>query len=299
MTNGAAGIGLFVSRGVNISVPFVFPVKEKVIVSEQFEIRDLLYDMGYFSSYLVLHLTGKEARLFEGKINTLKEIKDDLFPKVYKDDYEYGRPSRGSSYVGEAFVKEYEKDKSCLKKVRYERFLKETDSELNGYLSGSVKLIISGVTEDLAQFKKHTRHSDRIVAQLSGNYTHKPLRDLSGLSWEAICADVSAQKQDMVRNFEDLLAKGQAISGLPNIWKAALEGRGYRLLVEKDFILPGFISDTDSYHLHLKPPPGPHLVLPDAINTLMETILKKSGEIVMVENNVLAAYDHVGLVTRY
>ena len=59
------GIGLYVSDEVYMMVKFPFPVLEKVIVANDFEIRDLLYKTNLSQPYYVLMLIEKNVRLFE------------------------------------------------------------------------------------------------------------------------------------------------------------------------------------------------------------------------------------------
>lgn len=292
-----SGIGLFVSEHIKWSVPFIFPVKEKIIVNDFFELRDILYDHSYVVPYKVLYLTGKEAKLFDGKLNVLQEIGNAYFPRAYEDDYEYSRSSRGSSYMG--FFKEYERDQSEMRKLRYERFIKGADNALSHHLDSNAKLVIAGPENDLASFKKQTRHSDNIVGQLNGNYDHRPRHELSQLAWMALCASVDRQKQELVREFEELAGSREGLSGLQDIWKAVMEGRGATLFVEKDFMHVGFLTAQDDYHLHLTPPKGMHKTLPDAVNVLIKTMLRKNGTVIILENDMLSVWGHIGLITRY
>lgn len=106
------GIGIFISPDVHLTVKFPFPVEEKVKVSSRFEIRDLLYKISYSSSYRVLMLSHKEARMFDGSWGELSEISDHSFPAEFQDEFIYNPPSQSSSYSGYAHVKSFEKDKS-------------------------------------------------------------------------------------------------------------------------------------------------------------------------------------------
>lgn len=154
--HNAAGIGLFVSANIKELVHFYFPVREKVIINHSFEIRDLLYQEYYSRSYYTLLLTGREARLFAGRLNHLNEIKDNNFPKKHLDDYEYARPSRGSSFFGNSFAREDEKDRSLLEEMRYQHFCGEVDEGLKHYLTNNIPLIIAGTKKELLILKLST-----------------------------------------------------------------------------------------------------------------------------------------------
>ncbi len=294
----AKGIGLFVSRQVKKAILFFFPVRENVTISNTFEIRDILYQQYYSSPYVVLHLTEKEVRLFNGKLAALTEVHDDKFPFRHADDYEYNRPSRGSSYVGEAFVKEFEQDKSRLKQIRYAQFLKEVDKVLGNYLPPETKLVVCGVESDVSSFKRYTRHSGSIIGAVKGNYTHMPIHELALAAWNAVKEFKDRQKDKTIAEFDEF-GKGRLITGLDIAWKAAMEGRAYQLFIEKDYVHPGFLNHDDDVHLHLIPPATPHRILPDATDDLMQMVLNKNGEVIIVENGKLSPYQRMVLVTRY
>ena len=296
--HNAEGLGLFVSSNVKQLVPFFFPVKEKLVVNNQFETRDLLYQVYYEQPYMVLLLTEKGAKLFEGKFNTLSEIKDVHFPLQYEDDYEYNHPVRGSSYVGHAFTKEFERDKSELQEIHYEDFLRQVDETLNSYLVDNTSLVVTGTKKDVAYFRKLTKHKN-IAGELHGNYSYAPLSELGSLSWNLVTAWLNGEKQKMITELEEQIGQDRAVTGITASWKAANEGLGLKLLVEKDFSMPGFLVRDDEYNLHLKPPTKQHEILPDAVNHLIEEVLNKNGSVVLVENNSLNDHQHLALLTRY
>jgi hypothetical protein len=280
-------------------VHFFFPVKEKVMIGRSFEIRDLLYQTNYSRRYFTLMISEKEARLFEGRLNGLVEITDHNFPKKYVDDYIYSHPSRGSSYVGNAFVKEFEKDKSQLEEIRYQHFAGQVGDGLKDYLINDTPLILAGAKKDLSYFKSANRNLLHVIGEIPGNYSYTGLTELAELSWEVLRPFLDQVKQQLVREFEEKIGQGLGVTGMTEIWRAAEEGRGLELLVEKDFSQPGFLTNNDATHLHLRPPKEPHRILADAVDDLIESVLEKNGRVTMLENDLLKDYQRIALITRY
>lgn len=70
---------------------------------------------------LVLAVSRKQISLYLYRYDSIEEIKDDHFPFVYTEEYEYAKPSRGTSFGGS--LKGFEKDKSVMQKNRFEHFL--------------------------------------------------------------------------------------------------------------------------------------------------------------------------------
>lgn len=296
--HNAEGVGLFVSRNLKQLVWFHFPVKEKIIVSDAFETRDWIYEVYYSRPYYLLCLTEKDARLYNGTITILEEVVDKNFPMAFTEEYEYNRPSRGSSYTGNAFNKEFERDKTQLEELHYEGFLKGMDDVLDSYLVEEIPLLVTGAPKDVAYFKKITRHL-HIAGELDGNYAHIPLNELGEKSWDLMKKYLDQDKQMLVELWQEKRGEGHGVSGLTECWKAAGEGRGFKLLVEKDFLVPGYLLPGNEYQLFLEPPETSHRVLPDAVNMLMETVIEKHGKVIPLENGALASNGGVVLITRY
>jgi hypothetical protein len=297
--HNSAGIGLFVSPTIKTLIHFFFPVREKVIIGDSFEIRELIYDSFYNIPYSVLMLSQKEARLFDGLLNMLTEVTDGQFPKKNTATYEYSKPTRGSSYVGHAFVKEFEKDKSVLEEIRLKSFLHETDEFLNQYVRIETPLIITGEAKDLSYFNILTTHIKNIACQIPGNYSTYNNTELGALTWKAMKLFLDNSKEKLVRDFKEITGEGRGITDIQNIWKAVREGNCFKLLVEKDFSVPGYIINEADYELHLYPPVKPHQIIPDAVNRLIEMVLEKNGEVIMMENDALQDYNRLALITRY
>lgn len=293
------GIGLFVAPGIRQLVQFFFPVKEKVMVGESFDIRDLLYQEYYAGPYIVLMLNEKEARLFQARSNALEEVHDARFPKKHEAQYEYQRPVYGSANGKNAFTKSIEKDKSQLEEIRYESFLKLVDDALSNYVTGDTPLIITGAQKDLAYFNKVTRHVENIAGLLPGNYAHLSINELGKMTWNIMKSFLNVVKQKEIGELEGRTGNRNCLTGILDIWEAVQEGRGLKLLVEKDYAMAGFLKKDNDYQLYLHPPKEPHRILPDAINSLIETVLEKNGKVILLENKSLQAYQRMALVTRY
>lgn len=107
------------------------------------------------------------------------------------------------------------------------------------------------------------------------------------------------EKAKLINDFKEKKGEGRSITGLQNIWKAVTEGRGFKLLVEKDYSHRGFVNDNNEYQLSLGAPHDDHYVLTDAVNNIIEMVLKKNGEVVIFDNDTLKAYVRMALITRY
>jgi hypothetical protein len=290
------GLGLFVSPNIQLQTSFPFPVKEKIIVGDSFGIRDVLYKENFSDPYHVLLLTEQGARLFYGSLNFLEETIDSQFPLHYEDDYIYNPPIRTTSYAGQAHVRSIEKDKSELEAIRYSSFLHLVDTFLDQYLLNNDALIVLGVKKNLALYEKISRHQQKLVGKIAGNYSHLNLKQLSDLVLPVIFGYQQDIRAKLIEEFREQHTRGKG--GIQDVWKAAIERSAFKLLVEKDYSCAGFL-DADKKHIYLKPPQKPHTKLADAVDALIELILEKEGHVYFVENGLLKDYGRIALITRY
>lgn len=301
-TRNTAGIGLFVSGNVKRIVRFFFPVKEKFICDVSFDISDLIYESYYDIPYIVLMLSQKEARLFDARLNVLTEIKDVYFPRKHENSYEYSRPARGSSYVGHSFLKEFEKDKTVTEEIRLKSFFRETDELLDSYIKVNTPMVVMGEQKDLVCFRQVTTHENNIVCTIPGNYMTHSEAELGALTWKAIRLFREYNKKKLIGDFQEMRGKGLGIPGqdVEFIWKVVQDGRAYRLLVERDYSLAGYLLNDHDYELYIhQQPKQPHKVIKNVINRLIELVLEKNGEVMIVDKDALLDVGRLALITRY
>ena len=293
------GVGLYVSDQVNMMVKFPFAVKEKIVVDNNFEIRDILYKTNLSQPYYALMLSEKNVRLFEGCLDQLTEIRGKHFPYEFYDDYEYNTPSRGSSNVGNPQMRSFEHDKSTMEAIRLKDYFRNADEYLGDYMVENIPLIISGTDKDISWFESVTAFNKQIVGKISGSYDNTNLSDYGKKCWTSFETYLKSKVDELIDQYSDKVGSGLGVSGIQEIWTAALEGRGLNLIVEKDYKVPGFTIPDNEYFLTLRPPKQKHNTMPDAVDEIIETILEKGGDVIFAENGKLGEFGHMVLITRY
>ena len=297
-THNKDGVGLYISSNIKLAVQFSFPVEEKVMVGDNFELRDLLYKEYYAKPYYVLLLSEKQARLFEGRWDAMTEVRDKTFPKEHKEEYIYNPPSQSTSYAGYSHVKSFEKDKSELEAIRFKDFFRHADELLNDYLVGDKPLIVLGIEKELAWFESISEHKQNIIGKIAGSYNHSSLKQIVEKVWPVMSSHLNNERVLLIEEFIEKIGQHLAVSGIQEVWQAAREGKAFKLLVEKDYQSPGFV-DKDSYRLYLHPSQEPHKILADAVDDVIEMVLEQNGQVCFVDNGMLKDYQGIALITRY
>jgi hypothetical protein len=78
------------------------------------------------------------------------------------------------------------------------------------------------------------------------------------------------------------------------VWRAAHDGRGHLLLVERGYELHG--EPTDDHFEWVDADSG---AAPDAVETIVEAVLGHGGQVVFTDEGELPTGVHLGLVLRY
>lgn len=292
--HASEGLGLFVSPDIARLVHFPFPIKEKVIVDKTFETRDLYFLEQFSKPYYVLKLTKNEANLFLLETGTVaREITNNHFPIRNSNEYEYARPSIGTSF-GYA-RKGFEKDKSMLNKTRQEPFFREVQQNVLSYAK-STDLLITGSKTVLSNFESVNDNRLKIKAKIIGSF--KERNDLFARARATYFECKHQEIQSLIDSLDELAGMKKVASGIREVWAAAKAGKGDVLLVEKDFRKVGYILQSGE-QVSLSVPLSKHETIPDLVDHVIETINDKGGRVVFTEDHQLEKLDHIALILRY
>lgn len=293
------GIALYASEAIAFYSTFPFTVTETVAIEKSFHLRELLLKEQYAIPYNVLYIDEHEIRLYTGKLRQLKEIRNGEFPMIYEQDYEYQPASHTTSMAGYAHVKNFEREKDQIDKIRHEAFIQQADDQLHKYLQNSEVLLLSGNTRYTSAFLNRTTHADKIIGVVNGNYNRFDETVFAGMVWPSIEACIYERMIDEIGEYNEKIGEGLVEEGISAVWDAVCNGRGETLLVEKSYQVKGYLTNHNTWQLFLQAPGRKHTVLQDAVNSLLEMQLEKKGKVVFTEDGMLNEHQHIALVTRY
>lgn len=290
---GENGLGIFASHDVAKLTTFPFDVKEKIIVGDSFEIRDMVEKERYSLDYFVLLLGGRSIRLFRGKEHTLTEIHDLHFPASF-DGIDYEIPEREMQGINSAQT--LKRDLATTTQ-NADEFYNLIDQKLNGYLSEETPLILAGTEKELARFENHTRHRSKIKEKVLGSYNSNILSTLEAEAWQAIKVHLRKEERELLHRLRDM-GREFISSGIRDVWRDAREGRGNILLVERDLEQTVY-TDKDKSDLQLTPAADTRQEIPDAVDDVIETMLEKNGRVIFVNNGLLKEHGGIAMMNRY
>ncbi|MEX1238930.1 MAG: hypothetical protein WEB30_04405 [Cyclobacteriaceae bacterium] len=291
------GLAIFISPNTLKVHLLPFPVKEKVVVGQKFEMRNLFYFAQFLQPYYLLVVSKKRIRLLKGTGGDLQELTNDDFPRQYVEEYEYAPPSIGSS--SSAGLKAFERDKSIVQETRLKSFLRRADQILNKYLKEDTLLFVAGVEEELVSFEQVSHHLNHLAGRIPGNYDFNAIHPLAEIAWKKMKEVVRASNKELLMELQEEIGTKMAAVGIRNVWHAAMEGKGLALLLEKDYEVIAYRNREDKSEIFLTAAGEKSEIVVDAAGELIEMVREKGGKVVILENGELEEYQNIAMILRY
>lgn len=296
-THLSQGLGIYVSQNHSRMVHYPFNVTEKNVIDEAFDSRDLIYMRDNVIDYYLLVISKKYLRLFKCYGEEIEEIKDEAFPMEYKEEFEYAPPSVANSFSNNVLVG-YEKDKSFLKEERLKGFLRQADINLQKYITNGIPLIVSGDSKELNNYMGVSAYTKNIIGKVKGNFVVK--QDMVREAWKEVQKYQSKKNELLVSDITEMVGQDKAITGLENVWKAVQEGKGLKLVIEKDFEQSGYLAKDKSTLVVKKPAKaGNYEYLPEVADRLIREVLSKKGSVQFTDNGSMQHFKGVALLLRF
>jgi hypothetical protein len=239
----------------------------------------------------VVVLAEQPARLFAGTGTDLEEVS------------EYGFPvASGGSPGATRRPDAPQMARSNIREAHLQEFYREVDAALaEALVDEPLPVVLMGARPSLGFFDDVTRHRERVIARIEGNYAEANAAAIAELAFPEVQEWLRQQREVAVQEVGAASGANRLAAGIENAWQAARDGRGARLVAEQGYRQPARI-DRETGSLELIPGESEGVGqshLDDAVDELTELVLGKAGEVVFVEDGALADYGRVALVLRY
>jgi hypothetical protein len=283
------GLAIYVSPHIEKMINLPFEVTEKVIVDDSFEIRDLLYAAKLNKQFLVVMISQNKVKTFFGYGNIMMPVHYKDMPDNVKDvTNEHSAP--GWDYF----------DSKTWDEKNLHNYLHFIDDVIERETrNADYPVIVMGDPKQLGYLQHHTHNAKKIIGYVEGNYEHANLADIRKKVDPFL---VKYAAEDELKAFDLLyqaVSKENFVAGITEVWRAAAETRGRLLLVEKDFRVSARFGDDNYTIIVDEEVEKTRNRIADAVDDVIELVLKNNGNVVFVENGKLKDYNGIALVTRY
>ncbi|MEM9569718.1 MAG: hypothetical protein AAF900_02110 [Bacteroidota bacterium] len=290
------GVGIFLTPGFAQVLYFPFPVVKKMVISDTFEIQDILYNFDKLMTYYVLYLNKNHTQLFKGIGTGLYEVVNKHFPHVFTQEYQ---DSRGENHVFHA------NDPSQVAQKRLAAFFREVHHLAAPYVK-DYPLMLIGVDKYISYYKKADHHSTQVfLGELHASYNNASRKKLEELVKPYVSAFQQKAEEDLKRIMTNHLQRNMGVRGIASVLNilnsADTTIHHLHLVVERDFEAKGY-HDQETGKLSLEMPTtnggAPRPIGNIVEHILQKVLLRKDGKVSIVDPKHLQQYEGIVLMYR-
>lgn len=282
-TRGA--VALYVSSGHHSAWGLPVSVVDRTVIDPTFATRDLVRSLHRTPRHVVLVLTEREARLFDAMANSMLPALTGPFPIVSPRT----RPGRGDRAA---------RPRSTGVDADGDALLRTVDQALGTYLAlHPAPLVLVGASRTLARFTHLSRNLRRLAGSVPGSHLRTPLPVLAALIRPVLETYLRSRQGEAVALLEERQGAGRVVTGMPAVWLASRAERPEMLAVEEGLFFPARLSSDGDFLEPAVDIEHPD-VIDDAVDEVIETVLRRGGWIALVEDDALASRDRIALSLR-
>jgi len=285
---GKTGVAIYVSPQVARVIFLDGLTKEKIIVGDSFDIRDLVYSATKTRKYLLLLLSGKESHIYQGDSFSIIPFPSNLPESI--SPYVNDAPERVANFS----------DVTDRKQVIIDKFLYHIDEQLGELLEeNQLPVLVLGSEKILGHFKKLTKHAALVMDYVQGNYEEATTTQLMELIQPNLKEWENKQQQELLIRLDEAAGQKRLAIGIMDVWKEAANSKGQLLVVEETYQFaaqqgpsPEIIEATDESSDQFS-------IIRDAVGKVIEKVLESGGDVAFVADDNLKKYHHIALISYY
>jgi hypothetical protein len=278
------GLALFVAHDFAKKFYLPFTVPQRVIIDQTFATRDLVYGLHRAQRYWVILLSQNASRLLAGNGETLEEVNNKDFPLQMEGP-------------GATTVLPDSADSSYLDD-RHRRFFQSVDRAFTAYAEDdTLPIVLGGVIRQISFFQEVSQYTAQVAGTLTGNFDKATLSQLVPEVWPIVRGVREQQRVDALASLDAAMGEGKVVSAIEEVWRLAQDGRGKLLLVEKGYHIPAVVDESGG--LQVVDEAGGTEVMDDAVDEIIEAVLAKGGEVMLLDDNALTDHHRIALTLRY
>ncbi len=298
------GLGILHAEGQTIVYKLNRPVKELVVVGENFHIKPLIRYFQSADRYHALGLNREGFTIFEGNRygfdeidldadipRTMKEVLGDQFTSSYLTVGRYSGAGVGGVIHGQGGRKD-EIDKDT------ERFFRFVDRTVLDHFSRptGLPLVLVALPEHHTLFRNLSHNPLLLEEGIRTNYDILTVDKLKDKMWELMEPIYLKKTQDLVKRFEGMRSQHLGSDDIAQIARASAEKRIDTVLLEADKIIPGRLNKEDG---SIEEGDLENPEIGDLLNDIGEMVLKNGGEVVILPKERMPSETGAAAIYRF
>jgi hypothetical protein len=276
---------IFISGQTAEIIKSPLPASENSVhVSDSFAIKPLIKMLNQTEDYLILFLSQSGVQLYHA-------INDSIDSEIRNEDF----PFDESPYYHTAHDKLSDPE-TVDNMVR--QFLNLVDkSVLHVYNERKLKCVVVCTEDNYSRLMQVTDNVSMYYGYVPVNYNNTALHSIASQAWEMVSADLNNKQTSAIKEVQDAVGAGLVSTDLREIYRAAKEGRGDLLIVDRSFSQAAIpVGEFDLEFSDNKNAPG---VIDDITSEIAWQVLSKKGRVIFTPQEELHKLGKIVLKLRY
>lgn len=276
---------LFVNDDIAEYTRLAIPVKDRVVIDDNFATRDLLRAMHMETHYYVLVLS-------QGKVRLIEAVND----KVVK---ELGEPFPIKFDPPHTSNKEELSHSGRLTNIMLDYFRK-VDKEVNKVRkTNPLPLLIAGLEENYHNYLSVADKKDSIYDTfLSQNKISDKDYNIVKDAWKLVREYIIKRNNARKAELKDAVTANKFLTDTNEIWRGILAGRVQTLFIEQGLFQPAIIKDNQIIYVS-DAQRNDKDVYDDIYDEMIEVNMDFGGDVVFLPKGELSQFNGFGAITRY
>jgi len=276
---------LFISNSTKEILQSTWPIlQNEVHVSGNFALKPFIKVFNRTEEYLILKLTQSEVRL-------LLAMNDEIMGEIKNDDFPFTKESPELSDS-----EEISNSKQAERSVR-EFFNKIDKAVVSVNNKTDMKCVVISTNDNYNRLMKVADKPSVYLGWTNLNYNNTANHSIAHDTWEIVNVQQKKGRAEAIKELQDAVGKGNVITDLSEIYRAAKEGRGDLLIVNDNFHQA--VRVTGEFSLDLVTDVTLPGVIDDITSDIAWNIISKKGRAIFTTQEELKSLGEIALKVRY
>jgi len=278
-------IHIFLSDSTTETVISSWPtLQNTVAVAENFVIKPLIKDINRLEEYLILILSQSDVRLLHAINNSIAgEIKNADFPFAenphFLSDKDKTRDGKQFDNLVRDFFNQIDK---ALVKIQ-----NKTD----------MKVVVVCTENNWSRLMQVADKPSIYLGNLNINYNDNEHHPVVSEAWQIVTSLQEKDRAKAIAEMKEAARNGKVLTGLPDILRAAKEGRGDLLIVNDEYLQA--VKMTGEYTFDLVKDVTRPGVTDDITSDIAWEVLSKKGRAMFTNQEEFKIIGNIALIVRY
>lgn len=302
LRNTHQSLACFVSKRHTSKIDIPYPMQEKCVLENQFHLKPVLPLFLESRFYYVLAVSQHHVNLYHANRFSINEVEVLDMPTSIEEVANLDEPrknlQRHSGGAGRANMVHGHGRGKDVKELRLLKFLQEIDKAIRPYVKNT-PLVIAGMPHLASLYSKIARHTDTVIATMSGNPETFSPGELNHIAWEHVSPKLFEdfkEMHDTLKGAADGWAPKPTAIDFKQILIAAYEGRVEKCMIALEEDWWGHFN-PETAEMEFSNEEDPTAV--DLVDSVVRQTLAQGGEVFAVDRGNIPGRFPVAALLRY